>query len=81
MVPIMPRLILNIREMHGRGTQGRLRSIDTAFGLSASHPIATRNAVSAVVFEEGARESWAMLEAQDDEEIQLEVIQVGGRSR
>ena len=82
MVPIMPRFVLNIREMHGRSVQHCLDSqgIDSAFGLS-SHPIPSRNAeLSAVVFAERARD-WAVLEAQDDEEIQLEVVHVGGRSR
>ena len=80
MVPIMPRFVLNIRDMHGREIRDRLQGIDTAFGMS-SHPIASRDTeISAVVFADGARD-WAMLEGQRDEEIQLEVIQDGGRSR
>ena len=80
MVPVMPRFILNIREMHGRNMRNRFQGIDNAFGRS-SHPIASRNAeVSGVVFAEGVRD-WAVLETQSDEEIQLDVIQVGGRSR
>ena len=79
MVPIMPRFVLNIRDMHGREIQNRLQGIDTAFGLS-SHPIASRDTETpAVVFADGAKD-WAMLEGQRDEEIQLEVIK-GGLSR
>ena len=80
MVPVMPRFILNIRKMHGGNLRNRLQSIDNAFGRS-SYPIASRNAeVSGVVFAEGARD-WAMLETQGEEEIQLDVIRVGGRSQ
>ena len=79
MVPVMPRFILNIREMHGRNMRNRLESIDNALSSGrSSHPIASRNAeVSGVVFAEGVRD-WAVLETQSDEEIQLDVIQVGG---
>ena len=80
MVPIMPRFVLNIREMHGREMRNRWQGIDTAFGLS-SRPIASRNAeMSAVMFAEGGSDS-EMLEAQDGGEAQLELIQVGGRKR
>lgn len=79
-LPVMPRFVLNIREMHGREMRDRLQGIDTAFGLS-SCPIASRNTeISAVLFAEGASDS-EMLGAQDDEEIQLELIQLRGRSR
>lgn len=72
MVPIMPRFILNIREMHGREMHNRLQHIDTAFGLS-TRPIASRGVGSTIVFGEGERSR----SAPGDGGIQLEVVPGG----
>ena len=66
---LVPRFILNLRELHARDLQGRRGSdIDTAFGLSSTPdhgPVA-----SAIMFAEGG---------QNEGEEQREEIQMGDK--
>ena len=46
--PLVPRFILDLRELYDRDTGGRWQGVDTAFGVS-SHPVSNRGVTASAI--------------------------------